>query len=59
MAIEWSEVQVQPDMLIGFEVQVNDCKAGERLGVLNWYDTTNTCWSSPASYGTARLAENK
>ena len=59
MAIEWSEIQAQPEMLIGFEVQVNDCKAGERLGMLNWYDTTNTCWSSPASYGTARLAEDE
>lgn len=56
VAIEWTEVQVQPEMLIGFEVQVNDCKAGKRLGMLNWYDTTNTCWSTPASYGTARLA---
>lgn len=59
LAIEWSEIQAQPEMLIGFEVQVNDCKAGERLGMLNWYDTTNTCWSSPASYGTARLAEDE
>ncbi len=57
IAIEWTEVQVQPDMLIGFEVQINDCKAGRRLGMLNWYDTTNTCWSTPASYGTARLVE--
>lgn len=57
VAIQWTDVQVQPDMLIGFEVQINDCKAGKRLGMLNWYDTTNTCWSTPASYGTARLVE--
>lgn len=57
LAIQWTEIEVQPGTLIGFEVQVNDCKGGARLGMLNWYDTTNTCWSSPASYGTARLVE--
>ncbi len=29
---------------------------GARLGMINWYDTTNTCWSTPAAYGTAKLA---
>lgn len=55
MAITWTELQPEEGDFIGFEVQINDCKNGERLGMLNWYDTTNTCWLSPASYGTARL----
>lgn len=55
MAIAWSEIQPKAGDFIGFEVQINDCKNGGRLGMLNWYDTTNTCWSTAASFGTARL----
>lgn len=55
MAIAWTELQPKEGDYIGFEVQINDCKHGARLGMINWYDTTNTCWSTPASYGTARL----
>lgn len=57
MAIAWTVIKPKVGDLIGFEVQINDCKNGARLGMLNWYDTTNTCWSTPAAYGTARLAE--
>lgn len=55
MAIAWTDKQPKEGDFIGFEVQINDCKNGARLGMINWYDTTNTCWSTPASYGTARL----
>lgn len=56
MAVAWTELQPEEGDLIGFEVQINDCKDGTRLGMINWYDTTNTCWSKPASYGTVRLS---
>ncbi|MDE7176765.1 MAG: endo-1,4-beta-xylanase [Lachnospiraceae bacterium] len=55
MAIAWTDKQPKEGDFIGFEVQINDCKNGARLGMINWYDTTNTCWSTPASFGTARL----
>lgn len=54
-AIAFTQIKPSAGTLIGFELQVNDCKGGKRLGMLNWYDTTNTCWSKPASYGTAKL----
>lgn len=56
MAIDWTQLRAEEGKLFGFEVQINDCKNGGRLGMINWYDTTNTCWSTPAAYGTARLA---
>lgn len=57
MAIAWTEIEPTDGTLIGFELQINDCKDGSRLGMINWYDTTNTCWSSPSSYGTAKLVD--
>ncbi len=57
-AIRWSAITPQAGMNIGFELQINDCKGGTRLGMCNWFDKTNTCWSSPASYGTAKLIDN-
>jgi len=58
MAVLWTEIEPQDGTYIGFELQINDCKDGSRLGMLNWYDSTNTCWSTPASFGTARLIQN-
>ena len=58
MAVLWTEIEPQDGTNIGFELQINDCKDGSRLGMLNWYDSTNTCWSTPASFGTARLIQN-
>ena len=58
IAVLWTEIEPQDGTNIGFELQINDCKDGSRLGMLNWYDSTNTCWSTPASFGTARLIQN-
>ena len=57
MAIKWTTVKPENGTVIGFELQINDCKGGSRLGMLNWYDKTNTCYANPSCYGTARLVE--
>ncbi len=58
MAIEWTSLQPEAGKIIGFEMQINDCKNGGRLGMVNWYDNTNTCWSMSASFGTAVLVDS-
>lgn len=57
VAIKWTSLQPEAGKIIGFEMQINDCKSGGRLGMVNWYDKTNTCWSTPASFGTAVLVD--
>ena len=57
MALKWTDLTPSVGTLFGLELQLNDCKNGSRTGMLNWYDTTNSCWSTPASYGTAQLVE--
>jgi len=57
MAIEWTRLQPEAGKIIGFEMQINDCKNGGRLGMVNWYDNTNTCWSMSASFGTVALVD--
>jgi len=57
MALKWTDITPANNTLFGLELQLNDCKNGSRTGMLNWYDTTNSCWSTPASFGTAQLVE--
>ncbi len=57
MALKWTDITPEAGVIFGLELQINDCKSGNRLGMVNWYDTTNTSWSSPASYGTALLVD--
>ena len=55
-AIKWTETVPAENAAIGFELQVNDADySGTRIGTLNWFDSTNSCWENPSCYGTATL----
>ena len=51
-----AKLQVSPDTIIGFEVQINDNdSAGGRETLLRWYSDDNDSWQNPSLFGVAQL----
>jgi len=51
-----AKLQVSPDTIIGFEVQINDNdSAGGRETLMRWYSDDNDSWQNPSLFGVAQL----
>lgn len=58
MAIPWKNVTPEAWHTLGFDVQINDARAGERHGVAAWNDTTGQGWQDPSVYGNLTLVNS-
>lgn len=54
-AFKWTDIKPANGTKIGLELQINDAKAGKRIGTLSWYDETGMGWSGSNVYGTVEL----
>ncbi|MHC4566348.1 MAG: sugar-binding protein [Planctomycetota bacterium] len=55
-AFPLAKLQISPDTIIGFEVQINDNdSAGGRETLLRWCSDDNDSWQNPSLFGLARL----
>lgn len=54
-AFKWTDIKPANGAKIGLELQINDAKAGKRIGTLSWYDETGMGWSGSNVYGTVEL----
>ena len=51
-----ARLQISPDSIVGFEVQINDNdSAGGRETLLRWYSDDNDSWQTPSLFGVAEL----
>lgn len=56
LAVAWTNLKPGYGKLIGLDLQINDAdKSGNRIGTLNWYDSTGTGYQDPSVLGTAVL----
>ena len=58
MAIPWKEVTPAAGHTLGFDVQINDARDGERHGVAAWNDMTGMGWSDPSVFGRLTLVNS-
>ncbi len=55
-AIKWKTIKPAHNMIIGFDIQVNDAsEQGRRVGVLKWCDPTDDSWQNTSKLGNLRL----
>jgi endo-1,4-beta-xylanase len=54
-----AKLQVSPDTIIGFEVQINDNdSAGGRQTLMRWHSDDNDSWQNPSLFGQAQLVSS-
>ncbi|GAE34451.1 endo-1,4-beta-xylanase [Halalkalibacter akibai] len=56
LKIPLTEVTPENDMIIGFDLQINDARNGARQSVATWNDTSGAGWNDPSVFGLLTLA---
>ncbi len=56
LAMKWTDIEPVVGDVIGFDLQINDAKGGERIGTINLFDASGQGYQDTGVFGQAVLA---